>query len=109
MRIAVFASSFPILSETFILNHVHGLLERGHDLRVFTFRKGPDIAHPRAQIEEIVSVVQTPPSPTRNPLRRLGKAGFLEPGYLAKGPTWLPRPLKWSHASCRHDRLRKEA
>jgi colanic acid/amylovoran biosynthesis glycosyltransferase len=39
LRIACFVPSFPELSETFILRQIAGLLERGHDVRVFTRRK----------------------------------------------------------------------
>jgi colanic acid/amylovoran biosynthesis glycosyltransferase len=35
MKIAVIVSSFPDLSETFILNQIVGLLDRGHTVRVF--------------------------------------------------------------------------
>lgn len=38
MRVAFFAPSFPELSETFILRQVTGLLDRGHDVRVFAYR-----------------------------------------------------------------------
>lgn len=34
-RIAVVARSFPEVSQTFVLDHVAGLLERAHDVRVF--------------------------------------------------------------------------
>jgi len=36
LRIACFVPSFPELSETFILRQIAGLVERGHDVRVFT-------------------------------------------------------------------------
>jgi colanic acid/amylovoran biosynthesis glycosyltransferase len=35
LRIAAFVPSFPELSETFILRQIVGLLERGHDVRIF--------------------------------------------------------------------------
>lgn len=35
MKIAIVAGAFPALSETFVLNQVTGLLDRGHDVRVF--------------------------------------------------------------------------
>ena len=35
MRLAVFVDVFPELSETFILRQIVGLLERGHDVRIF--------------------------------------------------------------------------
>jgi colanic acid/amylovoran biosynthesis glycosyltransferase len=35
LRVAMFASEFPALSETFVLNQVTGLLDLGHDVTVF--------------------------------------------------------------------------
>ena len=42
LRIAVIANQFPALSETFVLNHVIGLLQRGHHVRVFARRPRPE-------------------------------------------------------------------
>ena len=44
MRIAVFAHEFPTPSETFVLDHVIGLIERGHDVTVFAHRPRAAIA-----------------------------------------------------------------
>lgn len=47
LRIAVFAGSFPVPSETFILNQVVELMKRGHEVEVFAYRfKGPSVLHP---------------------------------------------------------------
>jgi len=35
LRVAVFAREFPALSETFVLGHIAGLLDQGHDVTVF--------------------------------------------------------------------------
>ena len=35
LRIAVFVHEFPALSETFVLNHITGLLDLGHDVTIF--------------------------------------------------------------------------
>ncbi|VAW77817.1 hypothetical protein MNBD_GAMMA14-2192, partial [hydrothermal vent metagenome] len=35
MKIALFVDQFPKLSETFILNQIDGLLERGHEVTIF--------------------------------------------------------------------------
>lgn len=35
MKIAVIAGTFPALSETFVLNQVTGLIDRGHDVHVY--------------------------------------------------------------------------
>lgn len=39
MRIAIFVSEFPALSETFVLRQVIGLLDRGHEVTVFADRR----------------------------------------------------------------------
>jgi colanic acid/amylovoran biosynthesis glycosyltransferase len=47
MRIAIVAGAFPVLSETFVLNQITGLLDRGHDVRVFADHAGDsDVVHP---------------------------------------------------------------
>ncbi len=46
MRIAVLVGAFPTVSETFILNQVTGLLDRGHDVRIFAEKPGnPQVIH----------------------------------------------------------------
>ena len=35
MKIAFIVKTFPILSETFILNQITGLLDMGHDVEIF--------------------------------------------------------------------------
>ena len=46
MRIAVLVGAFPTVSETFILNQVTGLLDRGHDVRIFAGKVGsPAVIH----------------------------------------------------------------
>src|SRR4030042_2869306 len=38
MKIAFFVSAFPCLSETFILNQITGLIDRGHDIDIYAER-----------------------------------------------------------------------
>ncbi len=40
MKIAVIVDSFPKISETFILAHVTGLIDRGHDVDIFAWEQG---------------------------------------------------------------------
>jgi colanic acid/amylovoran biosynthesis glycosyltransferase len=40
LKVAAFVPSFPELSETFILRQIVGLLERGHDVRIFAHEAG---------------------------------------------------------------------
>lgn len=51
MRIAVVVGAFPTVSETFVLNQVTGLLDRGHEVRIFAARSG----RPTAIHDEILS------------------------------------------------------
>lgn len=39
MKVAVVVERFPCISETFILNQITGLIEAGHDVRIFSFKK----------------------------------------------------------------------
>lgn len=40
MRIAFVVSSFPSLSETFIINQIVYLLKQGHEVQIFSFKRG---------------------------------------------------------------------
>ncbi len=42
VRIAVFVDRFPVLSETFVLNQITGLIDRGHDVDIVPARPGGD-------------------------------------------------------------------
>lgn len=82
MRIAVFTNSFPVVSETFILRQITGLLDRGHTVEVFA-EYAPDPSQPvHAEVEyyhllERTSYVNVPP------LRR-GKRLLAFPGAVTR-------------------------
>ncbi|MGB8366744.1 MAG: glycosyltransferase [Candidatus Babeliales bacterium] len=40
MRILFVVGSFPVLSETFIINQITKLIDRGHEIFIYSFRKG---------------------------------------------------------------------
>jgi len=47
MKIAIFLEIFPTLSETFILNQITGLIDRGHLVDIYSFaRNDIDVVHP---------------------------------------------------------------
>ena len=47
MKIAFFTGPFPSLSETFILNQITGLMDRGHRVDIFSNKAGiQDVLHP---------------------------------------------------------------
>lgn len=46
MKIAFIVSAFPVLSETFILSQITGLLELSHDISIFASKKTSGMQHP---------------------------------------------------------------
>lgn len=47
LRIAFFLYEFPVVSETFVLNQITGLLDLGHDVTIWAERSGPGaVEHP---------------------------------------------------------------
>jgi colanic acid/amylovoran biosynthesis glycosyltransferase len=47
MRVAFFLKVFPATSETFVLNQIIGLLNRGHEVEVFSeYRNMTDPSYP---------------------------------------------------------------
>ena len=40
LRIAIVVGTFPTVSETFIVNQIISLIEAGHFVQIFAFRKG---------------------------------------------------------------------
>ena len=51
MRIAFFVDQFPSLSETFILNQITGLIDRGHEVDIYCDRGG-NFAQIHSEVEE---------------------------------------------------------
>ncbi len=47
MKIAMFVEGFPVRTETFIVNQIAGLLNRGHDIEIYSMsRNDPPLVHP---------------------------------------------------------------
>lgn len=83
LRIAFLIDDFPLISETFILNQITGLLDLGHEVRIFArFRVDAAVTHPQVekyQLMERVRYYGLEPSPARR-LKRV----------LAVLKRWLP-------------------
>ena len=58
MRIAFIVGQFPILSETFILNQIVGLIERGHEVDIYADTKG-DLSKVHPAVEQYGLLKQT--------------------------------------------------
>jgi len=41
LKLAFYVSQFPVLSETFVLGQITGMIDRGHDVTIFAKRPEP--------------------------------------------------------------------
>lgn len=100
MRIAVVAGVFPSLSETFVLNQVTGLIDRGHDVRVLAGRPGEEGArHPdweRYRLAERTTWWESRSRLLRRVRWRLGRLGLCRPA---------PRPVDALRSQGRFDAI----
>ena len=80
MKIAVLMDGFPGPTETFILHHIVGLLEAGHEVVIFARRpRGVPQAHPDVDRHQLMPMVRYLPN------QELGVRQWLEvPGTLAR-------------------------
>ncbi len=94
MRICFIVGTFPSLSETFILNQMTWLLDRGHALNIFAgARSGDAIVHEdviRSGLMKHVRFHNEKPGPL---LARVGKFLTLFPSALARSPGTVLRSL----------------
>jgi colanic acid/amylovoran biosynthesis glycosyltransferase len=84
MRIAFFIDVFPRISNTFILNQMTGLLDRGHDLTIFARSvRSFDGAHDQVRRYRLDSMMGHLPIPN-NPVRR----ALMAASHLARPYAW---------------------
>jgi colanic acid/amylovoran biosynthesis glycosyltransferase len=97
LRVAFFVASFPELSETFITRQAAGLLDRGHDVRIFAHapnKDGPAQALvERRALRERVTVLDSAAAPTRQERRSRRRtigalARSLRPAYARATGGW---------------------
>jgi len=75
MRVAFVIGRFPNLSETFILDQITGLIDRGHQVEIYAQRPvGTKIAHAEVDRYELVNRTHYLPTPPLNILKRIWKA-----------------------------------
>ncbi|MDT7541863.1 MAG: colanic acid/amylovoran biosynthesis glycosyltransferase [Acidobacteriota bacterium] len=71
MRVAILVTDFPSVSETFILNQITGLLDRGHEVAIFAEREGErSPVHPDVERYDLLSITSYERMPHKR-LRRL--------------------------------------
>ncbi len=65
MRVAFFLKIFPATSETFVLNQIIGLLNRGHEVEVFSeYRNTTDPWHPDVEKNQVLKRTTYPERPS---------------------------------------------
>ena len=94
MQIAFLVNDFPRLSETFILNQITGLIDRGHEVDIYTHHlEDWSVVHPdvnRYQLWESTYLMQEPP---KNYLWRILKGIYLLLRNFHKAPILIGRSL----------------
>ncbi len=91
MRIAIFVSEFPALSETFVMRQVVGLIERGHDVTVFADRpRGESMTHTDFERHGLAERTRYLAMPSNRVLRVLLAFGHL----MMVGPRRTPALLR---------------
>lgn len=96
MRIAFIVSTFPKLSETFILSQITGLLDMGHDVRVFSEYRNTkeDKVHPDVLKYRLMDRTRYFITP-ENWLERAASAGRLVARNLCNGPVELLKSVNF--------------
>ncbi|MGH9318797.1 MAG: glycosyltransferase [Vicinamibacteria bacterium] len=99
MRIAFVVQSFPILSETFILNQITGLLDRGHAVEIFASKRG-DLAKVHGDVGRyrLLDRAAFAPAMPSGRARRAVSGGVLAAENLFRDPAGVVRALNvWSY------------
>lgn len=94
MRVAFLVYEFPFLSETFILNQITGLLDRGHEVDIYAEVPGDLIkVHPDVITYHLLERVHYLPAVPENFFWRLLKGVQLLPKNLIQAPVATLRSL----------------
>jgi len=75
MRILYIVSTFPTVSETFVLSQIAGAVRRGHDVQVYSLHLGDtSVLHPEVLADSLLHRVVVPPRREANWVRRCSHA-----------------------------------
>src|SRR3972149_7758407 len=94
MKVAFIVSGFPILSQTFILNQITGLLDLGHDVQIFA-RINPNEPkiHPDVDKYHLIERTHYMPQIPKNLIKRRLKAIYLIITNFHKSPLKILKSL----------------
>jgi colanic acid/amylovoran biosynthesis glycosyltransferase len=99
MRIAVIVTSFPSVSQTFVLGQITGLIDRGHEVDIYAAASEPEVGGAEhAVVREYGLMGRTRYQPARavnaSRLRRLAAAVYVLSRYWWRDPATAWRVVK---------------
>jgi colanic acid/amylovoran biosynthesis glycosyltransferase len=98
MRIAFFVWQFPVISQTFVLNQIAGLLERGHEVDIYAYLPGHvSEAHPLVERYQLLKRTFYAPEIPKNSVRYVLKGAKLFWQNLQRKPWVALRSLNIFH------------
>ncbi len=77
MKIAFLVGNFPLLSETFVINQIIGLISRGHEVDIYAIHTDNFKTHPDVEKYHLLARTHYEPKIPENQLLRLLKALWL--------------------------------
>ncbi|MBW4665549.1 MAG: glycosyltransferase [Chroococcus sp. CMT-3BRIN-NPC107] len=96
MRVAFIVDGFPVISQTFILNQIVGLIERGHTVDIYSINLTQEEAdtdtakmHPDVEKYNLLNRTYYSPKIPKNPFLRLLKAIVLSASFYKSPLVWL--------------------
>ncbi len=94
MKIAFVVEAFPVLSQTFVLNQITGLIDRGHEVDIYAeFLENAQKVHPDVEKYQLLDRTYCHPKVPSNKFRRVIQALLLIVQYLFRDPVLVLRSL----------------
>ncbi len=93
MKIAFIVDRFPVLSETFIINQITGLIDRGHEVHIYGKQTDDNKLHPDVAKYKLIERTRYLPEIPKNYLWRLFNVLYLFAKYFSKFYPVLLRSL----------------
>ncbi|MEB3217458.1 MAG: glycosyltransferase [Nostocales cyanobacterium 94392] len=93
MKIAFIVDKFPVLSETFVINQITGLIERGHEVHIYGRQTDDNKLHPDVEKYKLIERTRYLPEIPKNYLWRLFNVLYLLSKKFYQAPFVLLRSL----------------
>ena len=89
MRIAFLLRKFPVISETFVINQIVGLIKQGHEVDIYAIYRGLDINHQLYQDYQLLKCTTYAPDVPLNPGKRILKLPLILLRHINHAPQLL--------------------